>query len=180
MDVDRGRSITVEQAFSGTDSFGKHSIFINFCSEEEKKKLKHHSRVLMSTIFLRSLFLASPAQPTSFRDLSSQSIKTLFLDNHIRCAPVRRCAPSAGLQPTGCTPPKESNSPPSPTANCCPTPTPSHQKKLTPAGLSTVHKCPRCKRHGPPTPSRGQDPADEGPLVGLHTMSKNENLSPMT
>lgn len=60
--------------------------------QKRKKKLKH-SRVLVSTIFLCSLFLASPAQPTSFRDLSSQSIKTLFLDNHIRCAPVRRCAP---------------------------------------------------------------------------------------
>ena len=73
LDVDRGRSVTVEQAFSGTNSFGKHSIFSNFCSEEGKK-LKQ-GRVQLSTIFLRSFFLASLAQPMSFRDLSSQSIK---------------------------------------------------------------------------------------------------------
>ena len=39
LDVDRGRSVTAEQAFSGTSSSGKYSIFSNFCSEEEKKKI---------------------------------------------------------------------------------------------------------------------------------------------
>lgn len=35
--VDRGRSVTVEQAFSGTGSSGKYRIFSNFSLEKEKK-----------------------------------------------------------------------------------------------------------------------------------------------
>lgn len=57
LDVDRG--VTVEQAFSGTNSFGKYSIFSKFCSEEGKKKLKE-GRVLVSTIFFPSFFFGFP------------------------------------------------------------------------------------------------------------------------